>query len=96
FMNITKTEVEEALEASSAASAPGPSQVTYKLIKWSWKYMSDHITGLVWHAVKGGQHPEVFRRAIACALRKAGKPDYSKPRAYRLITLLECLGKLIE
>jgi hypothetical protein len=30
------------------------------------------------------------------ALPKPGKTDYSEPRAYRLIPLLECIGKVLE
>ena len=37
-----------------------------------------------------------WRKAVAIALRKPNKPDYSNPRAYRLITLLECLAKVLE
>jgi len=33
---------------------------------------------------------------VAVALKKPNKADYSQSRAYRLITLLECLGKLLE
>jgi len=43
-----------------------------------------------------GYHPKQWRKAIAVALRKPNKPDYSNPWAYRLITLLECLGKILE
>ena len=28
--------------------------------------------------------------------KKAGKPDYSIPKAYRIIALLNCLGKVAE
>ena len=35
-------------------------------------------------------------RAIAIALKKPNKPDYTQPRAYCLITLLEYMGKLLE
>ena len=41
-------------------------------------------------------HPLQWQRAIAIALKKPNKPDYTQPRAYRLITLLECMGKLLE
>jgi hypothetical protein len=43
-----------------------------------------------------GYHPKSWRKVIAVTLRKPRKPDYSNPRAYRLITLLECLGKILE
>ena len=41
-------------------------------------------------------HPLQWQRAIAIALKKPNKPDYTQPRAYHLITLLECMGKLLE
>lgn len=96
FEDVTETEVREALFSSSSTSAPGDSQATYQVIKWAWSRALEYIVGIVWHAIRGGYHPEIFRLAIAVALRKPGKPDYSQPRAYRLITLLECLGKVIE
>lgn len=96
FADVTRAEVEEALFSASSASAPGESEATYKIVKWAWAAASEYIVGLAWHEVKGGHHANVFKRAIAIALRKLGKKDYSKPRAYRLITLLECLGKVIE
>src|SRR5882762_672540 len=43
-----------------------------------------------------GYHPLIWRQSTAIVLRKEGKPDYSEPRAYRLIQLLECLGKVLE
>jgi ribonuclease HI len=43
-----------------------------------------------------GYHPKPWRKAVAVALKKPSKPDYSNPRAYRLITLLDCLGKVLE
>ncbi|KZT33613.1 hypothetical protein SISSUDRAFT_960967, partial [Sistotremastrum suecicum HHB10207 ss-3] len=43
-----------------------------------------------------GYHPKIWREAVAVALQKPLKPDYSMPRAYRLIQLLDCLGKTLE
>ncbi|KAF1934601.1 hypothetical protein EJ02DRAFT_363347 [Clathrospora elynae] len=33
---------------------------------------------------------------LTIILKKPGKPDYSAPKAYRVIALLSCLGKVIE
>ena len=96
FSDVTRSEVHDAIFSSDSKSAPGSTQVTYRELKWAWEYTGDYITGLAYHCVKAGYHPKIFRRAIAIALRKLGKPDYSKPRTYRLITLLEALGKVIE
>ena len=43
-----------------------------------------------------GYYPKSWRKAIAIAIPKSGKPDYSNPRAYRLIPLLECLAKVLK
>ncbi|KDQ60525.1 hypothetical protein JAAARDRAFT_125709 [Jaapia argillacea MUCL 33604] len=43
-----------------------------------------------------GYHPKLWWRAIAVALHKPKKPDYSIPKVYRLIQLLKCLGKILE
>ena len=36
------------------------------------------------------------QQVIIIIIPKPGKPDYSLPKAYRLISLLECVGKLLE
>ena len=41
-------------------------------------------------------HPKCWRKATGAILKKAGKPDYSAPKAYRVISLLSCLGKVNE
>ena len=43
-----------------------------------------------------GYHPIRWRKAIGVILKKSGKRNPSTPRAYRIISLLNCLGKVIE
>lgn len=98
FEKITYDEVNEAINGTSASSAPGYSQTNYLTVKWAWRSETgrQYILPLMQKCLEAGYHPKAWRRAIAVALRKPGKPDYSNPRAYRLITLLECLGKILE
>ena len=98
FTEITPEEVRDAIFKSSTNSAPGHSQITYQVLKWVWAHNSGqkHILTLMQKCLHNGYHPKSWRKAIAIALRKPNKPDYSNPRAYRLITLLECLGKVLE
>jgi len=51
---------------------------------------------LIHWCLANGYYPLQWQRAIAIALKKPNKSDYTQPRAYRLITLLECMGKLLE
>jgi hypothetical protein len=43
-----------------------------------------------------GYQPKVWREARGVILPKANKGDYSLPKAYRPISLLNCLGKTLE
>jgi hypothetical protein len=43
-----------------------------------------------------GYHPTCWKEATGAILKKPGKPNYSAPKAYRFISLLNCLGKISE
>lgn len=43
-----------------------------------------------------GYYPNQWKQAWIVVLRKPGKPDYSAPGAYRPISLLNTLGKILE
>ena len=98
FTDVTPEEVQEAIFKNNANSAPGHSQITYEVLKWTWANPNGqkHLIALIKKCLKNGYHPKSWRRAIAIALPKPNKPDYSNPRAYRLITLLECIAKVLE
>ncbi len=98
FSPITSSEIDEAITGASVKSAPGFTQITYQAIKWTWQSETGRkrITSLLGKCLTAGYHPIAWRKAIAIALKKPNKPDYSNPRAYRLITLLESLGKVLE
>jgi len=43
-----------------------------------------------------GIHPQVWKEAQGVVIPKLNKPDYGVAKAYRVITLLNCLGKVVE
>ena len=45
-----------------------------------------------------GYHPVCWREYIGIILPKLGKPakQYLKPKGYRIIALLNCIGKVLE
>jgi hypothetical protein len=47
-------------------------------------------------AFRTGRHPVVWKRASGVVIRKPGKDDYTKMKAYRSISLLSCMGKVVE
>ena len=98
FHDITPEEIQDTIFKNNGNSAPGHSQVTYQVLKWAWNSTpgQKHITALLQKCLRNSYHPKAWHKAITIALQKPNKPDYSNPRAYRLITLLECLAKILE
>ena len=96
FQQISEEEIRGSIFGASTKTAPGYSQIPYKILQWAWPTAKEYIVALMRHCLQNSYHPSEWKKAIAVALRKPGKPDYSKPRAYRLIQLLECIGKVLE
>ena len=91
---ITAHEISAALRPTSNKSAPGWSGISYKLLKWAFAAQPSHFITLFNQALTLGYHP--WKEAKVVVLTKPQRPDYSMPKAYRPISLLECCGKLLE
>jgi hypothetical protein len=62
-----------------------------------WKYTSEIIFTIFKASIKLGYYPTKWKTATIVVLRKpSGKRDYVSPDAYRPISLLNTLGKLLE
>jgi len=83
-----------ALSSTSNKSAPGLSGITYQLLKWAFHSRPDRFLDLFNNAVSLGHHP--WSDALVAVIPKPKKPDYSLPKAYCPISLLECCSKLLE
>ena len=47
-------------------------------------------------AISTGRHPAVWKRASGVVIRKPGKDDYTKIKAYRSVSPLSCMGQVVE
>ena len=91
---VLDDEVALALKGTSNASAPGLSGINYKVIKWAFCANPSRFSTLYMTCLTLGFHP--WHEANIVIIPKPNKPDYSAPKAYRPISLLECIGKLLE
>jgi hypothetical protein len=92
----TKTEICSVLFSCSPDTALGPDQITARALKAAWPILKPYLCRLVIKCVNAGYHLTDFCSSVTFILRKANKDDYSKLRAYQLIALLSCLGKVVE
>jgi ribonuclease HI len=93
---ITELEIQRALKATKGSTAPGEDGLPALVWKHLWQALKQLITRIFTASVKLGHHPRRWRGAKIVVLRKPGKPDYSIPGAYRPISLLNTLGKILE
>lgn len=89
-------EVRRTLHSVKADKAPGPDGITNWVLQAVSHVLILSLTALYNQCVQLGYCPEHFRDAATIALCKPGKPDYSIPKVYRLIALLNTLSKLLE
>ncbi|GCB25864.1 probable RNA-directed DNA polymerase from transposon X-element [Aspergillus awamori] len=76
--------------------APGRDGIPTLVWKDLWMYLKETITTVFTKSVDLGYYPRQWKQARIVVLRKPGKPDYSAPGAYRPISLLNTLGKLLD
>ncbi|EKV16381.1 hypothetical protein PDIG_09110 [Penicillium digitatum PHI26] len=93
---ITEVEIERSLKAAKGNTAPGEDHLPMLVWKKLWKHLKAIIVSIFAVCIELGHHPRQWRSAKIIVLRKPGKPDYSAPGAYRPISLLNTLGKLLE
>ncbi|KAI3049910.1 hypothetical protein CBS147353_11666 [Aspergillus niger] len=93
---ITELEIERSLKAAKGTTAPGEDDLPMLVWKKLWAHLKTFIADIFAACVHLGHHPKQWRKAKIVVLRKPGKSDYSAPGAYRPISLLNTLGKLLE
>jgi hypothetical protein len=52
--------------------------------------------GMTKAAICSGRHPVVWKRASGVVISKPGNDDYIQLKAYCSISLLSCMGKVVE
>ncbi|KAI5115681.1 hypothetical protein M0805_005481 [Coniferiporia weirii] len=93
---LLASELEMALSGTSNLSAPGPSRISYRPLKWVVMHYPTEVLALFNDCLCLGHHPKCWRAAKVVMLRKPNKKDPFSPQSYCPITLEETLGKLLE
>jgi hypothetical protein len=94
--SVRACEVREALFTQSVKKAPGLDGASFKALRLLWGWAEERIVALVRGCIRKGYHPCAWKTAKGVLLRKQGKPTYAVAKAYRVISLLSCLGKVVE
>ena len=93
---VTAEEIASAIQTSAPNKAPGPDGMPFLLLQKAYLAAPQLFNTLYPHLIEYGYHPFCWRQATGAILKKQNKPDYTAPKAYRIIALLNCLGKISE
>jgi hypothetical protein len=96
WKTITDEDIRLALFDQSVKKAPGPDRLGFKAMRLLWEWDAPRIIAIVKTTFRLGIHPRVWKEARGVVIPKPNKPDYGIAKAYRVITLLNCLGKVVE
>ena len=89
-------ELRNACTTKLKGTTPGPDLITQEIITHAYNTIPDVFYSIYSVLLNTGYHPRPWKQATGIILKKQGKPDYSAPKAYRVISLLNCLGKVSE
>ena len=95
---LKRDEIATALMDMAPTNAAGPDEIQSKVIQTSWNSepFAEILTTILRSCMRLGYHPKVWRTSNTVILRKPNKPDYKEVKAYRPISLLNTMGKLLE
>lgn len=94
--DITIPEIEKAVRRSSPNKTPGTDGITNGILHQTLDVILPSLHTLFNACLQHGYCPMHFKDTITVVLRKPGKDDYTQPKAYRPIALLNTLGKVME
>ena len=75
---------------------PGLDGITQAIISKAYGAIPITFLRIYSRLLDEGHYPRCWKVATGVVLAKPGKPDYSVPKAYQVISLLNCLGKISE
>ena len=88
-------ELKDALKKVKTKKAPGPDGITGEMLKHLGACSRAVLLTIFNHSWMKGVVPAVWKEAVIILVSKKGK-DKKNPRSYHPISLLSCVGKLLE
>ena len=95
WTDITKEQLALAIDKLSPLKAPGPDGVANAVFQ-KCRTLSEYLLPLFNASVSLRTYFDPWRESTTVILRKPSKPDYSVPKAYRPIALLNTTAKLLS
>ena len=92
---VSKDEIKAAIFTSSIKKAAGPDTISFLIIQKIYTVLEDRLYKLYSTLIKTDYHPKCWKEAVGIILKKQNRKA-TIPKSYRVISLLNCLGKIAE
>jgi hypothetical protein len=92
---VNKDEIKQAIFSSSIKKAPGSDKISFLILQKAFKIIENRFVKLYSNLISYGYHPVCWREAIVVIVKKSNR-NASLPKSYRVISLLNSLGKTAE
>ena len=91
---IKEHEIKNAIFQPSKNKAPGPDKISFIILQNAYNNIKERFHIIYKALIRKGYHPKCWKKALGVILKKPQKKDNSNPKSYRIISLLNCLGKI--
>ncbi|KAF8675654.1 hypothetical protein AX14_005044, partial [Amanita brunnescens Koide BX004] len=97
FPEFSCQEVHDAIALTGNNSAPGPDRITWELLKAAFQVNGapEGLCHMFNQIRSSGVWPTWFKQSTCVIIPKPNKPRYNVPKAFRPISLLNTIGKLL-
>jgi len=96
FKPITDQQIFRAIARLAPYKAPGPNGISNIVFHKCATALVPFMGPIFRATFSLSIYPEQWKRSSTIVLRKPGRPDYSAPKAYRPITLLDSMAKILS
>lgn len=86
----------QAIASTPPMKVPGPDGIINRALHIIAAQLAPHLTRIYNWNLRLGYCLAHFRQSTTIVLRKPGKDDYTTPKAYRPIALLNTIGKFMD
>lgn len=93
---ITEAHIKEAINSLSPIKAPGPNSIGNTVFKQCQKLLIHHLGPIFQATFSTEYYPHQWKESRAIVLRKLNKANYTTPKAYRPIALLDSMSKILS
>ena len=91
---VTDSEIVDFIQILDLKKASGPDKISHKMLKIAPEKMAEPLQIIFNKSLRQGKYPSSWKIAHVIAILKKG--DASLPSNYRPISLISCVGKIME